>query len=441
MNKTQAVHSKSEAKKHSYYLLIFLLVFLCMGQSIYCITEIQLLKNNKYKNAPDIRQDFGKLFSTSLEKGVETTIYARNTAVPKENAKNLFNGNWILNADIKIGTGIFRENAGVEYIAEKEFIKVSPNEEYKLKVWKNIADYTSATLFVAQYSVENEQAFTSITAVDADTLGTTYLFIPTTPYIRFMFCGDNKGNTRFLPKLTLLHKSSDYMEYEPFNKTEEDIYNTLNGKNIVSCGDSVAFGGGYTDGYVGLIAERNNMNFINYGQNGWTMAAGFVGDGICTVIEKMDVTADYCLIEGGQNDWFHNVPLGTLTADMTSSLDKNTFYGALEYAFQKAIHNFYNTKIVYVLHHKHKKAYCTQNGIGLTEQDYVDAIKKTCDKYSIKIADVWSESHFNTEYDVYNQYTMLITQDGETYGDGAHPNREGYLRYYVPIIENAMKSN
>lgn len=337
--------------------------------------------------------------------------------------------------------GVFKEAGGSEYIAEKEFIKVSPNEEYKLKVWKNIADYTSADLFVVQYSSANELSFTSIITADADLAGTTYVFTPETPYIRFMFYGTDGVNTQFLPKLTLLHKSSEYMEYEPFNRSNETEYNVLYGKNIVSCGDSVAFGAGYEDGYVGLIAERNNMNFINYGHNGWTMATGYAGDGICTVIENMDASADYCLIEGGQNDWFNNVPLGILTEDMTSALEKNTFYGALEYTFQTAIHKFYNAKIVYVLHHKHKKAYCTENGIGLTEQDYIDAIKRTCDKYSIKIADVWSESHFNTEYGVYNQYTMLITHEGETYGDGSHPTREGYLRYYVPIIENAMKSN
>lgn len=356
--------------------------------------------------------------------------------------KNQFNGKWVLNAYIETDIwGVFREEGGDEYIAEKEFIKVLPNEEYKLRVWKNIADYTSANLYVVQYSAASEQAFISVIVADADFAGTTYLFTPETPYIRFMFYGTEGVNTSFLPKLTLLHKSSEYIEYEPFNNSNEIEYNVLYGKNVVSCGDSVAYGAGYEDGYVGLIAERNNMDFINYGHNGWTIATGFVGDGICTIIENMDASADYCLIEGGQNDWFNNVPLGTLTDDMTSALEKNTFYGALEYTFQTAIHRFYNAKIVYVLHHKHKKAYCTANGIGLTEQDYIDAIKRTCDKYSIKIADVWSESHFNTEYNVYNQYTMPITHNGETYGDGAHPTREGYLRYYVPIIENAMKSN
>lgn len=358
----------------------------------------------------------------------------------KEFTDNIFNSEWVLNADIRTSTGVFRENTGSEYIAEKEFYKVTPNTDCILKTWKDISHTTSAQLIVFEYSNNDESSFVSTQTIQAETDQQTYIFTPTQQYVRFLLYGANRNNVDFYPKLTLLRLNSIYDEYEPYYKLKNTMYNVLYGKNIVSTGDSVAFGAGYVNGYVGLIAERNGMGFLNYGHSGWTMATGFIGDGICTIIDTMDISADYVLIEGGQNDWYNNVPLGEITNDMTSSVDKNTFYGALEHTFQRAIFKFYKSKIVYVLHHKHKKSYCTQNGIGLTEQEYIDAIIKTCNKYGIKIANVWDESHFNTEYAVYNQYTMLITNNGETYGDGTHPNKEGYLRYYVPIIENAMRS-
>ena len=56
-----------------------------------------------------------------------------------------------------------------------------------------------------------------------------------------------------------------------------------------------------------------------------------------------------------------------------------------------------------------------------------------CEKYSIPYYDAWSESGLNFWNNVHLDNYFII-RDGNTTGDGTHPNTEGYKRYYVPQL-------
>lgn len=64
----------------------------------------------------------------------------------------------------------------------------------------------------------------------------------------------------------------------------------------------------------------------------------------------MSNTADYAIFEGGVNDAWSSVPLGSITSDYFSALDKTTFCGALENIFKQAISKWTSSRIGILFH-------------------------------------------------------------------------------------------
>ena len=69
--------------------------------------------------------------------------------------------------------------------------------------------------------------------------------------------------------------------------------------------------------------------------------------------------------------------------------------------------------------------------LGLTFEDYYNAIITVCNKYSINVIDVYKDSDYNTAYQEYKADTLN--------GDGVHPLQKSFFKYYMPIIEKSMK--
>lgn len=216
------------------------------------------------------------------------------------------------------------------------------------------------------------------------------------------------------------------------------VYNPLIGKKITANGDSIMQGVGYAGGFAKLIAKRNNMAYENIAIGGGTIAKGTTTSTganrhwICDTVTNMDSNADYAIFDGGINDFWNYVPIGTLTTDYTTAVDNTTFYGALEYLFRTAYTHFSkNTKILYVVQHNVNDIYyLSQNGQKYSQ--FHEAILKTCAKYSIPVVDLFENGRFNTYLD---KYKALCANS-----DGVHPNEQGYNLYYVPQIEAKLKN-
>lgn len=122
------------------------------------------------------------------------------------------------------------------------------------------------------------------------------------------------------------------------------------------------------------------------------------------------------------NDFWNNVPIGTLSSIYTGELDKTTLIGALETIFRYAIENFSGKPICYVITHN---PISEKNANGNTLKEFRDAIISVCEKYCIPYFDGYTKCGLN----VWN------TSQKDLYcPDRVHPNTEGYKRYYTPQI-------
>lgn len=208
----------------------------------------------------------------------------------------------------------------------------------------------------------------------------------------------------------------------------------LQGKKIVYDGDSIAESrennGG---GYPALIAKITDSSYDNQAKGGAGLCPS--GNSHCVVDNLVNLPVDgdlYCF-EGGINDFWRNVPIGTCDpTDYTSEVDPNTICGAMETIFQYCLNNFEGKPVCFVIVHKVQNTGHRENANGNTFRDYRDAMVAVCEKYSVPYYDAFLESGLNGWNE--NQNTLFLTANTDSKPDGIHPNEEGYRRYYVPQL-------
>ena len=228
--------------------------------------------------------------------------------------------------------------------------------------------------------------------------------------------------------------------------------NNLYGKKIVYNGDSIcesrlATGNTYNGGgYAKIIADIVGGMYENRASGGGILASA-VGDGgtlpsrcVVSDITNMADDADMVCIEGGINDYWRKVPLGTITAesDLTGTVDTTTIIGALESIFRQAKTKWLGKPICFVIVHKIQNTYYTQNTAGYTWKDVHDAIVSVCNKYAIPYYDACLTSGLNGHDSA--QSNAYLTSNSGGVGDGCHPNENGYKKYYVPQLIDLFNS-
>lgn len=214
-----------------------------------------------------------------------------------------------------------------------------------------------------------------------------------------------------------------------------ELGNPLFGKQLAVNGDSICYGAGYYGGYAKIISENNCMGVQNIGIGGGTIAADTYADSgearhwICRTMQNLDNDADYYIIEGGVNDASINVPLGSLSSALNSSIDDKTFYGAMESICRYLMLNCQGKKVGFIIVHQ-MTAGMQPNG------DYYNAIITCLTKYGIPYLDLSKQvPPFGIAgFDASMRTTYTYN------GDGWHPNEEGYKKYYVPKIEAWMRT-
>lgn len=214
---------------------------------------------------------------------------------------------------------------------------------------------------------------------------------------------------------------------------EAGLSDSLAGKKIVYDGDSIcqgAYGGG---GYAALIAEATGGSYVNQAVGGGLLTTRESGHSVVDNLVKLPKDGDIYCFQGGINDYWNEIPLGSCTeGDYTGTLDKTTICGALETIFRYAINNFVGKPVCFVITHKiQDTAYKKMPNENYTFAQCRDAMVQICEKYSIPYYDAFSESGLNG----WNMYqSTFLNGNSEGIADGCHPNTEGYKRYYVPQL-------
>lgn len=199
---------------------------------------------------------------------------------------------------------------------------------------------------------------------------------------------------------------------------------------IVAIGDSITkgtytpYGGSIPDcvaepNFTTRIGEMLGAETVNYGTNGVSFcslsrvlpeeALSKRADGFCT--------GDIVFIAGGTNDFGTDVPLGEKEDDTDTS-----FYGAADLVFRTLKEKNPSGKFIVITPIPRVQK---TNGLGLSLQDYRDALKYKAEKYGFFV--VCGESF------------PLDAFDKNYFYDGTHPNAEGH-RIYAEWLFSAMKN-
>ncbi len=239
-----------------------------------------------------------------------------------------------------------------------------------------------------------------------------------------------KSKKPIFGKLTS-YPSRENLVYEPSNSKVRDmvvsIDNPLYGKTMYGDGDSIAYGSGTGQSYLNLIADSNGMILTKAAVAGTTIA---VRDGRTdSILERLKLQAnntyDIMLIEGGINDMFTSVPLGTLSSGYSATLDETTFIGAMESLCKELNTNHFGSKCLFLLVHR-KLEYNTQ-------ETYWAAAISALEKWCIPYIDLRKQTNLAAWNDTIGEAYFVEVA-------GTHPTLNTYKQFYVPLIEAKLKT-
>ncbi|MBR2909005.1 MAG: hypothetical protein IKC11_01500 [Clostridia bacterium] len=207
------------------------------------------------------------------------------------------------------------------------------------------------------------------------------------------------------------------------------------GKTAVFVGDSITYGSGCDgDKYWQVLEDELGLaQVIGMGVGGSCFSTtSDYGHNNQPLMDRYKTIpeADLIQIFMGTNDYGHGTPLGTIEDSTDVS-----FYGALNVILPYLQEKYPSSRIVVCtpLHRYGRNAsanvltydYLPHPVTGNTLQDYVDALKEVCQRYSIPVIDLFNISGINPTIEaVRNRYIP----------DGLHPNTDGHK-----IMANIMK--
>lgn len=236
--------------------------------------------------------------------------------------------------------------------------------------------------------------------------------------------------------------SNDYsLKAIPAVKSQYQSENYLYGKAIYCDGDSIARGTGTNIqgnsyySYCNFIADANNMKITQKAVPGTTLAVQDDKTGneksITERVLEMKGKYDFILLEGGYNDLFQKIQIGTVTDSNNKSgnYDKYTTAGTVETICYFLKKNYPDTPTLFVL--------CQQRNDISNISEYWNVIKSALDKWNIPYIDISEETEFsNINETISNQYFRYTEKDGK--GDGTHPLKYAHEKIFTPIIQEKM---
>lgn len=214
----------------------------------------------------------------------------------------------------------------------------------------------------------------------------------------------------------------------------------LENKTIAFLGDSITEGAGateYKNCFVEVFSRMTHSKTINYGIGG-TRIAPQTKPSIDPIFDKdfimrvdvMEKDVDVVVVFGGTNDFGHgDAPFGEL-----SDTESNTFCGSCDTLMNKLINKYPSKSIVVITPLHRLSEENTVNEIGMQCKvlaDYVYAIKKKAEKYSIPILDLYAVSGMQPNIEAQNKLY---------FADGLHPNDCGHKKI-AKMIKQFLETN
>ena len=259
---------------------------------------------------------------------------------------------------------------------------------------------------------------------------------------------DNTADGFIKNKPTIPEAYDDTALYGRVKSVEEQIANITDSKDNVNSGskwkgktlnfmgDSITEGYNSTVKYTDIIASTLSATCNNYGIGGSTVANG--QNPMYSRVLQMEEDADLCVVFGGTNDFAnYDRILGeqfiVSNGKRTLNLDTNTFYGGLNQLCTNLYSRFPYSSLV-LCTPINRKSFAGQetdmqaNGNGLYLDEYVEAIKKVAEYFSIPCLDLYSTANLYP-YDAANIEKYYSASDQ------LHPNAEGHRH-----IANVMLS-
>ncbi len=190
-------------------------------------------------------------------------------------------------------------------------------------------------------------------------------------------------------------------------------------KRIIFLGDSITAGVGASTAekrYERVVGRALGCTTINHGISATRIAnqkgEPMYGPSFCQRFSEMEDEADIIFVFGGTNDYGHgDAPIGA-PGDKTP----DTFYGACDYLFSGLIKKYPGSLII-IMTPMHREGECIPNNNGAILKTYVDIIRKTAEKYSLPVLDLWKNS---------GVYPDISESKDAFASDGLHPNDAGH---------------
>ena len=266
---------------------------------------------------------------------------------------------------------------------------------------------------------------------------------PSTDYEYGLLCTQYSNNQTL--KLNNMFPCFDF-DIQSENYFTEDKKNWFYGKKWIAYGDSITAGYGLpnhsnhelsddnnlVNTYIKVVAERNNMEFHNYGTSGRGYSNGDVENyKAYKLIENAHLdNIDIVTIAFGTNDW------GTLTeqsnvdfGNVSDSASGTSFCSYVKKAFDN-LSTYYPNSIIIVMTPIPRPNLQNNNVAGHNLVDYSEAIKTIAKYYGFYVMDCLSIARSNITNSNWRNLYML---------DSVHMTESYHRKFYAPMVEEQMK--
>lgn len=220
-------------------------------------------------------------------------------------------------------------------------------------------------------------------------------------------------------------------------------------KMIYGFGDSLVDGHCLHCGMLDALAEKYGMIYRKYAINGATVIprgqipggenpeGSSVPDVAAQIEAASEEVPDFICFDGLTNDVYHGIArnhLGAITDSYEGDYDTATFYGAFERICFLLREKYRDSHIFYVCVHKMPTR-------DMEAQEMMQkAARQVCEKWSIPCVDIFRRGQINTCVEGMRKAYSYDTAERLTDGNGTHLNPAGYERWYLPAIEDAIRS-
>ena len=217
------------------------------------------------------------------------------------------------------------------------------------------------------------------------------------------------------------------------------LYQQLKGKTILSFGDSIMHGtGNYKIPVSKQIAEKYGMIAYDYSVEGATMGIytgkSHIPDQVRKAIEK-DHSPDFIMMDGGTNDMFRGVALGSIQNgyDM-SKTSESSYSGGMEKALWLIRNTWQDVPVIFF------RAHNMQLGTDSMERAFGERGLEITEKWYGAGVDLYNGTAMNCEDQMISDRYTYPNPSHHYNHDSIHPNALGYATFYIPMIEQMMAS-